>query len=308
MCVSSATGTGRAATSSANGLPAPTGASWSASPTSTTCMRGPTASSSVTRSSRFAIDVSSTISRSSRSRSTVGPRAGTQPRAEWIVDASRPVDSAIRRAARPVGATSATDAPCCLAAAQMSRIVAVLPVPGPPVTIDIRDANAASTAAHCSGAGMRSVAAGAAAAAGGGGAPPPPAGPAGGGAGGGGRGGGGGGGGCAARRRRRGGRRAGELGRLEHRLGIAQAADRLGQLGLERGGRRAVGPDDAVIGLEVDLVGGEHVLQQRGVGGRAVEELRGGGGEVVDGQARRAVALGLGEHVDHRRADAAGAV
>ena len=41
MCVSSATGTGRASTSSANGLPAPTGASWSASPTSTTCVRGP---------------------------------------------------------------------------------------------------------------------------------------------------------------------------------------------------------------------------------------------------------------------------
>ena len=73
----------------------------------------------------------------------VGPWPGIQPSAEWIVDASIPVDSAIRRAARPVGATSAIDAFCALAAAQISRIVAVLPVPGPPVTIDIRDANAA---------------------------------------------------------------------------------------------------------------------------------------------------------------------
>ena len=55
-----------------------------------------------------------------------------------------PVDSAIRRAARPVGATSAIDAFCASAAAQISRIVAVLPVPGPPVTIDSREPNAAS--------------------------------------------------------------------------------------------------------------------------------------------------------------------
>ncbi len=83
-----------------------------------------------------------------------------------MVDASMPVDSAMRRAARPVGATSAIDARCALAAVQMSRIVAVLPVPGPPVTIERRDANAASTAAHCSGAGMRSTAAGGGAAGG----------------------------------------------------------------------------------------------------------------------------------------------
>ena len=156
MCVSSATGTAFVATSSANGLPAPTGASWSASPTSTTCMPSPTARSSVTSSSRLAIDVSSTTSRSASISSRVGPWPGIQPSAEWIVDASMPVDSAIRRAARPVGATSAIDAFCALAAAQMSRIVAVLPVPGPPVTIETRDVNAASTAAACSGAGVRS--------------------------------------------------------------------------------------------------------------------------------------------------------
>ena len=73
-----------------------------------------------------------------------------------MVDASMPVDSAIRRAARPVGATSTIDAFCAAAAAQISRIVAVLPVPGPPVTIESREANAARTACHCSGAGTRS--------------------------------------------------------------------------------------------------------------------------------------------------------
>ena len=157
--VSRATGTGPASISSANGLPAPTGASWSASPTSTTCIRLPTARSRVTSSSRFAIEVSSTISRSPPSSSTVGPSPGTQPSAEWIVEASRPVDSAIRRAARPVGATSTSDAAWAAAAELIRRTVAVLPVPGPPVTIESRDANAPSTARHCSCAGTTSSAA-----------------------------------------------------------------------------------------------------------------------------------------------------
>ena len=113
----------------------------------------PTARSSVTSSSRFAIEVSSTTSTSASISSLVGPWPGIQPSAEWIVEASIPVDSAIRRAARPVGATRAIDAFWCLAAAQIMRIVAVLPVPGPPVTIDSREAKAASTAAACSGAG-----------------------------------------------------------------------------------------------------------------------------------------------------------
>ena len=65
-------------------------------------MRGPTARSSVTSSSRLAIEVSSTISMSPSSSSTVGPSPGIQPSAEWIVDASRPVDSAIAPR-RPAG-------------------------------------------------------------------------------------------------------------------------------------------------------------------------------------------------------------
>ena len=74
------------------------------------------------------------------------------------MDASMPVDSEIRRAARPVGATSSTDARWACAAAQTSLIVAVLPVPGPPVTIDSRCAKAFSTAVRCSGAGSSSAA------------------------------------------------------------------------------------------------------------------------------------------------------
>jgi hypothetical protein len=74
-----------------------------------------------------------------------------------MVDASMPVASAIRRAARPVGATSRSERRSVAAAAQISRIVEVLPVPGPPVTTDSRDAKAPTTACHCSGAGTRSV-------------------------------------------------------------------------------------------------------------------------------------------------------
>ena len=72
----------------------------------------------------------------------------------WCVPASpyRSMEgalAAIRRAARPVGATSRTDAFWAAAAAHTSLIVAVLPVPGPPVTTERREANAARTAAAC---------------------------------------------------------------------------------------------------------------------------------------------------------------
>ncbi len=104
----------------------------------------------------MAIEVSSTISTSATSSSTVGPWPGTQPSAAWTVEASIPVDSVIRRAARPVGATSSTVASWAEAAAQIILIVAVLPVPGPPVTIDSRELIAAPTASACAGAGTTS--------------------------------------------------------------------------------------------------------------------------------------------------------
>ena len=134
------------------------GASWSASPTSTTCVRGPTARSSVTSSSRLAIDVSSTIEQVASAASLVAsaPRRGSsrarrgpsRPRARW----TRPSAARRGRSAR----RAATDACCASAAAQISRIVAVLPVPGPAGDDREPRANAARTPAHCSGAGTRS--------------------------------------------------------------------------------------------------------------------------------------------------------
>ena len=111
------------------------GASWSASPTSTTCVRPPTARSSVTSSSRLAIEVSSTISRPGVD--LVDRRALAGDPAERGVDRGR---VGARRLGHPArGAAGRRDerdlAFCALAAATSSRIVAVLPVPGPPVTI-----------------------------------------------------------------------------------------------------------------------------------------------------------------------------
>ena len=140
-------------TSSANGLPAPTGASWSASPTSTTCVSGPTARSSVTISSRLAIELSSTISTSHFTGSCSswnGPSPGIQPRAECTVWARSPLASLMRTAARPVGATSRTRAPRPAAVCAMALMDAVLPVPGPPVITDRRWRSAACTPASCS--------------------------------------------------------------------------------------------------------------------------------------------------------------
>ena len=153
MWVSRVLGTAPAAISSANGFPAPTGASWSASPTSTTWVRGPTARSSVTSSSRLAIEVSSTISRSQFSGSCsswVGPSPGTQPSAECTVVARIPLASFMRTAARPVGATSKTRACWAEARVAIVRIEAVLPVPGPPVISDSLCANAFRTPFICS--------------------------------------------------------------------------------------------------------------------------------------------------------------
>ena len=158
MWVSSATGTARAATSSANGLPAPTGASWSASPTSTTCVRA--ADRAQQRDEQLEVGHRRLVDDQQvarRARRRVGPWPGIQPSAEWTVEASQPG----RLGHPPRGAAGRRDEQrptrfCASAAAQISRIVAVLPVPGPPVTIDSREANAAAPPPHCSGAGTRS--------------------------------------------------------------------------------------------------------------------------------------------------------
>ena len=161
MWVRRVVGTSSEPTSSANGLPAPTGASWSASPTSTTCVssRRPRAAAS-----RAARDSPSTSRRRSADRSASGscsscsgPSPGTHPSAEWTVRARTPLASVIRTAARPVGATSRTRARWATAADAIDLIEAVLPVPGPPVITDRRCSKAAASAPRCSSVGRSTV-------------------------------------------------------------------------------------------------------------------------------------------------------
>ena len=73
--------------------PGPTGASWSTSPTSSTCVRGPTAPSSASARRTSSIDASSTTSTSSPVDRVLGPArealAGHHSSSRWIVVASR---------------------------------------------------------------------------------------------------------------------------------------------------------------------------------------------------------------------------
>ena len=86
-------------------------------------------------------------------------------------------------------------------------------------------------------------------------------------------------------------------GRLEDGLGRGELADPLGELRLERPGRRAVGPR-LVVHLDHQLPVVGHRAEQRGVRRRAVQQRRRPRGELGDREAGRAVALRLGEHVD----------
>ena len=113
--------------------PGPTGASWSTSPTSSTCVRGPTAPSSASARRTDSIEASSTISMSRPGIGSSGPRAkpspGTYSSSRWIVLASAPVSSPSRRAALPVGAHSFTLRFCAPSRSTSARMVCVLPVP-----------------------------------------------------------------------------------------------------------------------------------------------------------------------------------
>ena len=68
-----------------------------------------------------------------------------------MVLASRPVISAMRLAARPVGAASETFSPRRSNSANIPRKVVVLPVPGPPVRINMRLCTASAMARRCTG-------------------------------------------------------------------------------------------------------------------------------------------------------------
>ncbi len=153
MWLSRTTGATPEAIRSSNGLPAPIGGSWSASPTKTTWVDSASPPSSTSISRRLSIEDSSTTTRSAGSGwpgLNPGSRPGAHSSMRWIVCASWPVASFSRRAARPVGAQRATVALAALASATIARVQTVLPTPGPPVSTEIRAANAPRTAAHCS--------------------------------------------------------------------------------------------------------------------------------------------------------------
>ena len=152
--------------------------------------------------------------RSGPGRGSSRARSGSVERVE--ARSTRPSAGRRGRSARRARPTPSARA----AAAQSSRIVAVLPVPGPPVTIERRDANAARTAAHCSGAGTSVV-------------------------------------GAAARRAPQPGFEPAELAHLRR------------ELGLERRGRRPVGPDRLAVELE---------HERRSLGHRAAGARRRGAG------------------------------
>ena len=138
---------------SASTAPGPTEGSWSRSPTSTSRPSGGRASSRALNSTMSTIEVSSTMT---ASPSREKPAFRLNPPAEysssrWMVFASRPVASARRFAARPVGAHRSTRSCRRPSASTMARTRVVLPVPGPPVMIRSRLAQAAWTASCCNG-------------------------------------------------------------------------------------------------------------------------------------------------------------
>ncbi len=135
--------------------PAPTLGSWSTSPTNSRWAPGGTALTSLFASSRSSMDASSTTTRSAssgRSRSYAASPPGLSSSSRCTVDASAPVSSASRLAARPVGAASTTFAFLARASSTMDRTVKDLPQPGPPVSTATFRVNASLTAASCSGA------------------------------------------------------------------------------------------------------------------------------------------------------------
>ncbi len=82
-----------------------------------------------------------------------GVAPGFSSSRRWTVEASAPVSSARRLAARPVGAASTTFAFLARASSTMERTVKDLPQPGPPVRTATFSVRASLTAASCSGRG-----------------------------------------------------------------------------------------------------------------------------------------------------------
>ena len=125
---------------SCNTFPAPTGGSWSLSPTMIRRQPSGRASSRLEKRLISTMESSSTITasassglRASRAKTGRSFSVHSTSSRRWIVFASLPVSSDMRFAARPVGAARATSSPSRSKSVKMPLSVVVLPVPGPPV-------------------------------------------------------------------------------------------------------------------------------------------------------------------------------
>src|SRR5215467_53310 len=144
-----------AASRSRSTSPAPTEGSWSMSPTSSRCAPAGMALTSLLARITSIIEASSATTRSASrglSRSYRGSPPGCSSSSRWMVEASWPVSSASRLAARPVGATRTTVAFLAAASSTTERTVKLLPQPGPPVSTATLLVSASLTASCCSGA------------------------------------------------------------------------------------------------------------------------------------------------------------
>ncbi len=153
--VSRTRGIASAASRSRRTSPAPTEGSWSTSPTNSRWAPTGTALISLLARMRSIMEDSSTTTRSASrglSRSYLGSPPGCSSSSRWTVEASWPVSSASRLAARPVGATSTTRAFFAVASSTTERTVKLLPQPGPPVSTATLRVRASLTASVCSAA------------------------------------------------------------------------------------------------------------------------------------------------------------
>ena len=85
------------------------------------------------------------------------PFFGSVSSRRWMVFASMPVCSAMRLAARPVGAASRIFVPLAATIRRMASSSVVLPTPGPPVTTATFDRRTIAIAARCDGASVLPV-------------------------------------------------------------------------------------------------------------------------------------------------------
>ena len=120
------------------------------SPTISSAAASGTALSSDCISKTSTMETSSTTSRSHSSGVSslrLKPKVfGSNSSRRWMVRASRPVASVMRRAARPVGAQSRSRTPLADRMRRIALTRVVLPTPGPPVTTRTLERSASRSA------------------------------------------------------------------------------------------------------------------------------------------------------------------